>query len=160
MKDLGLCPVCGNPIRKYQRVTCSKPCSLVWRAKSGQGANNPDWKGGRYIEPDKGYVIVRRPDHPRARKNGYVLEHILVMEETLGRPLAPAERVHHDNRQPADNRPENLILHSSNGEHLAQEGHHRLKGPACQCGRSVMAHGLCSRHYAQLRRTGKTWGFD
>jgi hypothetical protein len=29
--------------------------------------------------------------------------------------------------------------------------------PPCPCGRVAVAKGLCSRHYAQKRRTGKTW---
>jgi len=156
MKDLGLCPVCGEPIQKYQRVYCSRECSLVGRRKHFAGENNPAWKGGRYIEPGKGYVLVRAPRHQRARQNGYVLEHILVMEKRLGRSLRDGEVVHHLNGNPADNHPENLALHSSNGEHLAQRGHHVPKAPPCDCGRPSYARGMCSRCYAYWRRTGRT----
>ena len=86
-----------------------------------RGENNPAWKGGRYIEPEKGYVMVRQPDHPRARHNGYVLEHILVAEQMLGRPLEPGEEVHHINRQKDDNRPENLQIYQNHLDHWMTE---------------------------------------
>ena len=57
-----------------------------------------------------GYIMVRLPEHPRARTHGYVFEHILVMEEMLGRPLFADETVHHRNGIRDDNRRENLEL--------------------------------------------------
>jgi hypothetical protein len=47
------------------------------------GSANHDWKGGR-TKHHAGYLMVRMPDHPRARTQGYVFEHILVMEARLG----------------------------------------------------------------------------
>lgn len=130
------CDLCGAAI--YRRPStlkmnagkfCSRACrNRVHLVTGPRGPNpklarenNPAWKGGRYIEPDKGYVMVRMPDHPRARKNGYVCEHILVAEEMLGRPLRPAEEVHHRNRDRADNRPQNLKVYASHLEHWMEE---------------------------------------
>ncbi|MCA1831834.1 MAG: HNH endonuclease [Actinomycetota bacterium] len=54
--------------------------------------------------------MVRVPGHPRAAKSGYVFQHILVMENVLGRNLLPDETIHHRNGIRDDNRPKNLEL--------------------------------------------------
>jgi len=71
--------------------------------------SNGNWKGGR-IYHKAGYVMLRIPGHPRSSGGGYVFEHIVVMEEMLGRFLSRDESVHHRNGLKDDNRRENLEL--------------------------------------------------
>ena len=78
------------------------------------------WKGGK-IRDKGGYILVKNNQHPHANSQGYVREHRLVMEASLGRFLLPNEVVHHKNSKRDDNRLENLELFSSNGEHLKTE---------------------------------------
>jgi len=68
---------------------------------------NGNWKTGRTYHK-KGYVMKKTPDR------GYVFEHILVMEESLGRRLTSGENVHHKNGVRDDNRIENLELWVTN----------------------------------------------
>ena len=89
------------------------------RSKLQTGALNPSWKGGK--KGNKGYVTILCREHPRARQDGYVSEHILVMEKKLGRPILPTETIHHKNGVKNDNRPENLelwITRHSNGQRI------------------------------------------
>lgn len=57
-----------------------------------------------------GYVSVYFPDHPKSNKEGYIMEHDLIMECYIGRWLKPEEVVHHKNKIRNDNRIENLEL--------------------------------------------------
>jgi hypothetical protein len=57
-----------------------------------------------------GYIAVYFPMHPRSSKDGYIMEHILIMEKLLGRHLYENECVHHKNQNKDDNRAENLML--------------------------------------------------
>jgi len=80
---------------------------------------NPNWKGGR-TTTEHGYVLVKRPDHPRADSRGYVYEHILVAEQMIGRPLNPGEEVHHDDLHRSNNVPSNLKVKTNHAWHFLE----------------------------------------
>lgn len=65
-----------------------------------------------------GYIVVYFPDHPRSTKDGYIMEHVLVMECLIGRHLRDDECVHHKNHIKDDNRKENLQL-MTKSEHMS-----------------------------------------
>lgn len=84
---------------------------------------------GHKKQRSDGYIKVYFPIHPRCTKDGYVMEHILVMEKTIGRYLRDEECVHHKNRIRDDNRIENLELMTKK-EHMSmhsKERHERRK---------------------------------
>lgn len=77
--------------------------------------NTPPWKILKIVSKGQyNYAVV--PNHPYATKNGYVLEHRIVVENNIGRLLLPNEIVHHKNELKKDNRFENLII-TDNAEH-------------------------------------------
>lgn len=97
-----------NRVRKFCSVDCSK--------KYFTGPRHHRWEGGR--SHMGGYSIVRRGKNPkRVKKNGYILEHVLIMEAYLGRPLdyhgvghRDNELVHHVDRDKKNNKISNLEL--------------------------------------------------
>lgn len=76
------------------------------RAPKPRGAANPNWRGG--VIRSKGYVFIRRPDHPNAARNGYVAAHRLAGAEKLGRPLLSFEEAHHIDGNKENNDPSNI----------------------------------------------------
>lgn len=96
------CPLCGEKMRP-ESIQC-------WECRPKDGEFHPNWKGGK-SRHHAGYMMIRTPEHPRAKNNnGYVFEHILVMENHLGRLLLPGETVHHKYGIRDDNNIENLEL--------------------------------------------------
>lgn len=136
MSRTGQCNVCGEvrKLEKHRRrchpcsyqarksrlqnrcKECNKLVSLncttgLCKSCGRKGILSPQWKGGTRIG-ESGYRLLLIPDHPHAHKSGYVLEHIVVMCQHLGRALSPGENVHHRNGIRDGNRLENLELWS------------------------------------------------
>jgi ribosomal protein S27AE len=136
--------------RKDNRQYCSRQCNGVLRgqewakhANKGRaawtpesdasyrakmsGPNNPAWRGGVTIFRTHGnYSGVRYVRCPQeyasmARKDGYVMEHRLLVAQALGRCLLRSEVVHHIDHAPTNNLLSNLVLFASNADHKKHE---------------------------------------
>ena len=136
------CDLCEKPIYRRRSTLqrnkgkyCSRACrNKVYPPKRSEraysfpkGQENPAWKGGvTYFKKKGNYTGVRYVRCPQeylamARKDGYIMEHRLVMAIHMGRLLTKMEVVHHENHNPGDNRIENLVLFANNSEHKRYE---------------------------------------
>lgn len=130
MKKQKKCLDCGKNIH-YESTRCRSCATKTpeYRKKLSEqkkGKLNPNygkrneqmgrWKGGRIIR--RGYIFIKKDEHPNANYAGYVQEHRLIMEKEIGRYLTKKELVHHINGLKDDNRIENLKIVSIS-EHMS-----------------------------------------
>lgn len=148
-----ICDQCSTPMyRRPNRLKanagkyCSTGCrNKAYPLKDGSnfpppkfGSDNPAWKGGVIQRHRHGNYVqvryVRAPEWARlmARKDGYVMEHRLVMANRIGRTLLRVEVVHHDDHAPLNNAPTNLELWPDNRSHKLWEHGQIAEGAACR----------------------------
>lgn len=122
------CLECGIEIKTYlSRLGRKKYCSRSCRAKNcpnlfklGHKTNSGKPRKGGVYHHSSGYTHIYSANHPHKDCRGYVPEHILIMEKSIGRFIVSPEVVHHKNRIKNDNRIENLQLFKNNSEHIKQ----------------------------------------
>jgi endogenous inhibitor of DNA gyrase (YacG/DUF329 family) len=153
-------------LKRVKNPTCSRQCNGVLRgqewakhaykasaartpesyAKAAmRGAKNPAWKGGVTLKRPKGNYkgvrYVRAPEwaKPMARKDGYIMEHRLVMAQMCGFLLTRTEVVNHIDHNPSNNHPGNLELWPTNADHKRGEVGRFVTGVANRSSPRVLA---------------------
>lgn len=88
------------------------------------GSKHHNWKGGKILN-GKGYIIIKKRNHPFCNKQGYILEHRFIMEKKIRRFLKKNEIVHHIDQNTLNNNPENLMLFPNHSEHIKHHAYLR-----------------------------------
>ena len=109
-----------------QRVLAKAMCSKHYGRAEKYGDPNKVTmrKRGTGGYTTAGYLIIGRDGRQR-------MEHVLIAEAALGKPLPPGSVVHHGNGNPSDNRPDNLVI--CPGEWYHRLIHRRMRALA-ECG--------------------------
>lgn len=102
-------------LKKGNKSTCGEKCLSALRSKED---------GTRKFKrsTSDSHVLIKSSSHPGKNKDGYVPEHRLMVEKSLGRLLSKSEIVHHINLLKSDNRIENLVVFESDKEHFLSHG--------------------------------------
>jgi hypothetical protein len=114
--------------RASDGVRRGEPLRFV-RGHNSRGDNNPAWNGGRRLS--LGYVLVHQPGHPRSSTDGYVAEHILIVEAVIGHALPSKARIHHVDEQKSNNAHGNLVACEDQNYHMRL---HRRNRALLACG--------------------------
>lgn len=119
------------------RTAAHKPECQCQRCRTTRGEllgnKNPAWGGGRTVRGGYPAILLNSDSPFRAMgdRNGYVLEHRLVVAQALGRSLASYEQVHHINGDKTDNQLSNLELWATS--HPSGVRFRDFHCPGCRC---------------------------
>lgn len=126
-------PLSDEHKEKLRRINTGRKLSAEARMKISE-ARQQSGIGHKKVRSD-GYIAIYFPDHPKSAKDGYILEHVLVMEAMIGRHLKDNECVHHINRRKDDNRSKNLKLMTKSDHmsfHMKERHQKRRNGLSIQ----------------------------
>ncbi len=76
----------------------------------------------------EGYKQIYKPNHPNARKNGYVPEHTYVATKGGKKGLKKGQVVHHKDGNKLNNDPKNLVI-------MTRSEHAKLHNRKCKTSR-------------------------
>ncbi|MGO9370692.1 MAG: HNH endonuclease [Syntrophobacteraceae bacterium] len=99
-----------------QKTKTAKETSLKHSRIKGQllrfvrGHNSRVYHVKDFLINYHGYRLIHLPRHHKADRDGYVREHIVIVEKVLGKSLPPGVEVHHHNGKRADNAHPNLVV--------------------------------------------------
>ena len=138
------CAYCGKEISRYEsQVTgnncCSRECMNKWRSKEHNPEHYPKHKNSpfKYLNAELNKTRMTPEVREKLRNarlgsgEGKSYEktygrhtHRVVAEQMLGRPLKKGEVVHHIDCNKRNNAPENLMVFSSQSEHVKWHAEH------------------------------------
>jgi hypothetical protein len=118
------CAECGQVLQPFLSEQEAQELRAAWEKSETVW---PEQSGGVTLKRTHGnyqgvrYVRCPTEYSPMARKDGYIMEHRLIMAQSIGRLLTKTEVVHHIDHNPSNNCINNLMLFASNAEHKAHE---------------------------------------
>jgi hypothetical protein len=121
---------CGCGTKIYDINSYGRPRRYI-HGHNNRGGRCSSWNEGRTKK--NGYWIIKKPDHPQANNQGYIMEHRLVYEDSRNCCILPWAIIHHRDGNRANNVWYNLML-VVRSEH--SKIHHPRKdlGAICRCG--------------------------
>lgn len=127
----GLCECgCGRQANRYKQNDARRGFVKGAHARFLPGHN---WKR----DVGQSYRVIHAPGHP----SDQILEHRLIAERAIGRPLDPRHEVHHVNGDRRDNRPSNLVICEDKAYHKLLHFRQRIKA----AGGNPSTDRICSR---------------